>query len=126
MNQIKIPVFWQATEVDVITPLLTEQVPPFTWLQSLDKYLDINEKLPHTRTILNATSKLINQQITEEQTIQTTHHYLSTLSLAFFKIYIAHNDLYYSHLQPPYILSLSQEPFRLHLTQKVQFPVNKK
>jgi predicted dienelactone hydrolase len=126
MNQIKIPVFWQATDADVITPLLTEQVPPFTWLQSRDKYLAIAEKLPHTRIILNATSKLINQQITEEQIIQTTHHYLSTLSLAFFKTYIAHNNLYYSHLQPPYILSISQEPFRLHLTQKVQFSVNKK
>jgi len=121
MSRVQIPVFWQATDTDVITPLLIEQVPPFTWLGSSEKYLAIAEKLAHTRIILNAMNKLGYQQFSEEQIVETTRHYLNTFSLAFFKVYIVQNERYRSYLTPAYASSITQEPFQLHLIQNLQF-----
>ncbi|NEO57168.1 MAG: alpha/beta fold hydrolase [Okeania sp. SIO3B5] len=121
MNQVNVPVLWQATDTDFITPLLTEQVFPFSWLKSSEKYLAISEKLPHSRSILKAMSQLSNQNITEEQVVEATRYYLNILTVAFFNVYIAEDDFYRSYLNPDYTLSISKAPFKLHLIQNINF-----
>lgn len=121
MNQINIPVLWQATDTDFITPLLKEQLFPFSWLKSSEKYLAISEKLPHSRSILKAMNQLSNQSITEEQVVEATRYYLNILTVAFFNVYIAEDDFYRSYLNPDYTLSISKEPFKLYLIQNINF-----
>ncbi len=122
MQRINIPIFWQATDEDVITPLLNEQVPAFNWLPLANKYLAISEKLPHTRVILNTMNQWGNQTVSAENLIQVTQNYLNAMSLAFFQVYIAQEDEYHSYLQPSYTQVLSETPFNLHLLRQLPLP----
>ncbi len=47
MSQIRVPVFLMGGSDDIITPAVPEQIYPFTWLQTPNKYLAIIEKGTH-------------------------------------------------------------------------------
>jgi predicted dienelactone hydrolase len=120
ISQIDIPIFWQASDEDLITPLLIEQTPTFSWLTTSDKYFSLAEKLPHSRIVLNAMNTLMDRQLSAEKLFQLTQNYLSALSLAFFKVYIAQNEQYRPYLQQSYANSLTEEPYHLILLKSIQ------
>ncbi len=47
MSQISVPVFLMGGSDDIVTPAVPEQINPFTWLRSPNKYLAIMEKRTH-------------------------------------------------------------------------------
>lgn len=124
ISQIDIPVFWQASDEDLITPLLIEQTPTFSWLTTPNKYFSIAEKLPHTRIGLSVLNKIMDRQLSAEQLLALTHKYLSALNLAFFKVYLTQNDDYRSYLQQPYADILTEKPYNLILLQSIQMSQN--
>lgn len=119
ISRIDIPVFWHSTEEDVITPLLTEQIPAFNWLTTSNKYLVVSEKLPHTRILVNALGKLTNQGTSPERLIEITQEYLNALNLAFFQVYIAQNEEFRPYLQASYAKVLNEEPYHLNLVNSL-------
>ncbi|GFE67733.1 alpha/beta hydrolase [Chroococcus sp. FPU101] len=124
ISQIDIPVFWQASDEDLITPLLIEQTPTFSWLTTPNKYFSIAEKLPHTRIGLSVLNKIMDRQLSAEQLLALTHKYLSALNLAFFKVYLEQDEEYRSYLQQPYADILTEKPYDLILLQSIQMTQN--
>jgi predicted dienelactone hydrolase len=119
MRQVTVPVFWQATEADVITPLLLEQIPAFSGLDGSDHYFIVSKELPHTRITLNLTNELLNRDVSLEDAVRVTQTYLNAWSLAFFKVYVSQIDEYRSYLQAAYAQALSEEPYQLSFVQSL-------
>ncbi len=115
LSEINIPIFWQATDKDLITPLLLEQIPPFAWLNNSEKYLVISEGLPHALITLNA-----EQQANSLEKIRSVMEtYQNTLSLLFFKAYVFEDEQYLLYLEPSSIYNLSEKPYNLNLIRKI-------
>ncbi|MGF1516094.1 MAG: alpha/beta hydrolase [Elainellaceae cyanobacterium] len=118
LAQVEGPVFWEATEYDVLTPLPIEQLPGFSWLTaeagtSSDRYLVITQGLPHARLTLDVVNRLTNQAIAWETIKPITETYHQMLSLSFFQVHLAEAEDYRPYLQAGGIRQLEQAPYRL-------------
>lgn len=116
MSRITIPIFWQAADQDLITPLLLEQIPSFSWLTNQEKYLVISQKLPHALITLGSTTD--SNDLTKVREIIKT--YLNTLSLVFFKVHVAQEEQYRPYLQASYLRHISQKPYTLNLIREIK------
>lgn len=117
LNRVTIPLFWKATDTDILAPLLLEQIPAFTWLGSAEKYLAVSAGLPHTRVTLELTNRLTNQNLSASKMSAVTKLYHNVLSLAFFQVHLAENQSYHPYLQTSYMKVLSEPPYNLNLVQ---------
>jgi predicted dienelactone hydrolase len=110
LSQIRIPVFLIGGSDDVVTPAVPEQVYPFTWLQTPDKYLAMMVKGTHfsTQNISNSDSifpvadNFIGPDSARAQV------YTKALSLAFFQTHLADRREFQTYLSAAYAKSLAQ------------------
>ncbi|NJO80425.1 MAG: alpha/beta hydrolase [Cyanobacteria bacterium RM1_2_2] len=122
MAKANIPIFWEVTDLDVLTPLAVEQLPAFAALTTPDKYLAITQGLPHARVTYDAIGQLIGSTTPWETLKAIAHNYQNALSAAFFKTYVAQESQYSAYLQPAYAVALTQEPYHLSLVQTLNLP----
>jgi predicted dienelactone hydrolase len=113
MGQVKIPIFWQATDEDLITPLMLEQIPAFAWLKD-DRYLAISQGLPHALITLRSSSTK-NESIEKVSSIM--NRYLNVMSLAFFQNYITGDEKYRAYLSPIYTRYITENPYLFSLVK---------
>ncbi|MBW4514617.1 MAG: alpha/beta hydrolase [Timaviella obliquedivisa GSE-PSE-MK23-08B] len=127
INQVRIPVFWQATNEDIVTPLLLEQVPMFNALPSPKKYLAVSQKLPHTRVILQLLDRVTgtNRAMLSDELFNVTQNYLKTFNTAFFKTFISQDKTYQTYLTASYAKAFAQQPYSLTLIESGQHLVNR-
>lgn len=127
ISHVHIPVFWQATNEDIVTPLVLEQVPMFNALPSPEKYLVVSQGLPHTRVILRLIDRVTgtNRAVLSDELFKVTQDYLKTFNTAFFKAYISHDKTYYPYLTASYAQTFAQQPYNLSLVKSVQPLTNK-
>ncbi|NJR37532.1 MAG: alpha/beta hydrolase [Leptolyngbyaceae cyanobacterium CSU_1_4] len=127
VKNIRIPVFWQATNEDIVTPLVLEQVPMFNALPSVQKYLAVSQKLPHTRVILRLLDRVTgtNRAMLSDELFKVTQNYLKTFNTAFFKAYISQDNTYQPYLTASYAKAFAQQPYHLTLIPSRQPLVNR-
>lgn len=120
LSQLEIPVAIVASENDLLTPMIAEQIYPFTWLQTPEKYLAVIENGTHFsfiggegKSALPVPSQVVGPPP------DLAYPYLKALSTAFFKTHITLEPEYRSYLNPTYANSISQAPFDLHLLQSL-------
>jgi predicted dienelactone hydrolase len=108
IGQIRVPVFLMGGSDDIITPAVPEQIYPFTWLQTPDKYLAILEQGTHFSTQGGSTSDgvfpvsegLIGPDPAQART------YTRALSLAFFQTHLARRSEFQIYLNAAYAKSI--------------------
>jgi predicted dienelactone hydrolase len=122
MAKANIPIFWEVTDLDVLTPLAVEQLPAFAALTTPDKYFAITEGLPHARVTYDALGKLSGSTTPWPTLKAIAHNYQNALSTAFFKTYVSQESQYSAYLQPGYAVALTQEPYSLSLVQSLDLP----
>lgn len=120
LNRVTIPIFWEAADTDILSPLLLEQIPAFSWLNSAQKYLAVSEGLPHTRVTLNLTNRLMNRKLSTSKMSAVAKVYHNALGLAFFQVHVAQNQSYRPYLQASYMQILSEEPYYLNLVRQIE------
>ncbi|MBD3887553.1 alpha/beta hydrolase [Phormidium tenue FACHB-886] len=121
-KDISIPVMIVSGSNDTVAPALLEQILPFTWLQTPNKYLALLQGGTHFSTIDSSDSdadqiNLPSNVIGPDPTIAYT--YLKALSVAFFETYIADNSSYRSHLTAAYAQTISQPLMPINLVQSL-------
>ena len=125
MAKVEGPVFWEATEQDILTPLVMEQLPAFSWLAQDagmgNRYLAVTEGLPHARLTLDVINRLTNQAIAWEDIKPITETYHQMLTTAFFQVHLAQNNGYRPYLQARGMQYLTQEPYRLNWSNGESF-----
>jgi predicted dienelactone hydrolase len=119
MSQVSVPVFWEATAQDILTPFVVEQIPAFRWLTGVDKYLAVPKGLPHAKVTLNVINRSTGQAVTWKELQPIARLYHKTLSLAFLKRYVAGDKQYRPYLRAAYMELLTEKPYRLSLVRSL-------
>ena len=107
---------------DKVAPTLSEQILPFTWLTTPEKYLVLLEGATHFSTIGQsnpATDPLAipSQVIGPDPTIARL--YLKTLSVAFCQTYVALAPQYRPYLSADYAQAISRAPINLSIVKSL-------
>ncbi len=109
ISKVNVPVFLMGGSDDVVTPVVPEQIYPFTWLQTPDKYLAILEKGTHFSTpsvsksdaVFQVSDSLIGP---DPQLAQT---YTKALNVAFFQTYLNNRREFANYLTAAYANKLT-------------------
>ncbi len=120
LSQIKIPVMIVSGSSDTVAPALTEQIEPFTWLTTQNKYLALINGGTHFSTIAespNATIPVPTQVIGSSPAL--ARRYVKALSVPFFETYVAEQSSYLPYLSPNYVNTISQQPLPLSLIKSL-------
>jgi predicted dienelactone hydrolase len=110
MSQVRGPVFIMGGSDDIVTPVVPEQIYPFTWLQTPDKYLAILDRGTHfsTQSIPNGDGIFpVSDSLIGPDPAQA-RLYTRALSAAFFQTYLANQSEFQSYLNPAYARLLAQ------------------
>jgi predicted dienelactone hydrolase len=120
LSQIKIPIMIVASASDTVAPALPEQIRPFTWLTSPNKYLVLINNATHFSTIAespNAAVPVPANVIGPNPAL--ARRYILALSLPFFRAYLENQPKYSRYLSADYAEVISQEPLPLSLVQSL-------
>ncbi|MCT7950560.1 alpha/beta hydrolase [Ancylothrix sp. C2] len=124
IEQIKVPVMLIAGSADTAAPALPEQIEPFTWLKTINKYLVLINNSTHFSTLAEAdlpggggVVPIPSEVIGPSPSL--ARRYVQALGLAFFQTYLANREEYRPYLQASYAKLISREPMPLSLIQSL-------
>ena len=109
LSQLNLPIAFVAGSEDPIAPALPEQITPFTWLNSPNKYLVLIEKGTHIYRNSETFSMLTNSI-----NFSLARQYIQAMSLAFMKTYLTQENDYH-FLSSNYANYISQGSLKLNL-----------
>ena len=114
LEQIQIPVMLAAASVDLLAPPIQEQVHPFTWLTTADRYLVAMVPAGHGSSVQ---SDLAEGEVYGGLAPNTTlgSDYTRALSTAFMTVHVTGDDRYRPFLSAAYARYLSTDPIALDL-----------
>jgi predicted dienelactone hydrolase len=119
LNNINIPVTIVSGTADTVSPALPEQIAPFTWLKSPNKYLLVMNNGTHFSTLVETESSVPLPPAVLGPDPALARDYMRVFGVAFFKVYLANQSEYQAYLSPSYITSLSREPLPLSLVRSL-------
>ena len=121
ISQVQVPVMLVANSQDIATPIVSEQVRPFTWLTTPDKYLVLIENATHFTSIGETMADNLENTVLPIPSAllgpnrEPAYSYLQGLNLAFWQTHLLNRPEYARYLQPSYAEYLSQAPLHLSL-----------
>ena len=122
MSKIDIPTMILTGSQDTTVPPIQNQIHPFLWLKTSDKYLALLIPGTHLTTVKvedrgidGIPSLQINQQPDEKSAI--ARDYLNAMSVAFFNRHLRGLKEYAPYLTAAYTQNISQSGISIHLTQ---------
>ncbi|AFY49228.1 putative dienelactone hydrolase [Nostoc sp. PCC 7524] len=120
-NQMKTPVMLIGSSEDTIAPALYEQILPFSWLASSQKYLAVLVGGTHFTTIGNSNpdSQQISLPVDVVGDAVQAHRYMNALSLPFFQTYVANNLEYSPYLSAAYAKTISSQSLGLSIVKSL-------
>ncbi|MGD1806123.1 alpha/beta hydrolase [Dapis sp. BLCC M126] len=117
-SDINIPILWVAGSEDQLTPVVIEQVYPFTWLPVKEKYFMLTKGAKHLDFNVTAIQDVesvdddsLNQLVSASSPVIKS--YINALGLAFFQMYVRNDSDYLNYLRSSYALAISEEPYTL-------------
>ncbi|WP_371357213.1 alpha/beta hydrolase family protein [Hydrocoleum sp. CS-953] len=117
-SNINIPILWVAGSEDQLTPVVREQVYPFTWLPVKEKYFMLTKGAKHLDFNVTAIQDVesvdddsLNQLVSASSPVIKS--YINALGLAFFQMYVRNDSDYFNYLGSSYALAISEEPYTL-------------
>ncbi|MGL4617760.1 MAG: alpha/beta hydrolase, partial [Chroococcidiopsis sp.] len=119
LRKIQIPVAIVSSSADTIAPALPEQIIPFAWLTTEQKYLISIDRASHFSTIGESAAEDADPIPLPAQVIgpnpAIARRYVSILSVAFMETYLDRNPQYRPYLSSSYIQTVSQAPLDVSL-----------
>lgn len=114
LSQVKTPVLMIASSNDRFAPVLQEQIQPFAWLTTSNKYLALVNGGTHFSSVVHAPTYVGFETDLDRAIVQ---HYVAALSTAFAQTYVANRSNYCSYLSAAYAHSINREQSQLSLVQ---------
>lgn len=118
LGTIEIPTMIMAGSRDVFTPVAEEQVHPFLWLNTPNKYLALMVNGTHFSTATDEINASL-PGILRSPAPNLGRQYVYALSVAFFNAYVANRPEYLRYLTPSYAEAYGQEPLKLKLVRSL-------
>lgn len=120
LANIRVPTMIVAGSADTVTPAIAEQVRPFTWLETPERYLLLMEGGTHFSTIFDLADAGETIPLPEAvigPSPELAQRYVKVLSLAFFKTHLAADPSFQQYLDAAYAQVLSQNSLPISLVQ---------
>lgn len=117
LAQIDIPLKIISGSSDFVTPALTEQIIPFTWLTTPEKYLVLLTEGTHFSTLDESTAGISLPAWVLGPDQKIAQIYMKQLALAFYSIYIQDQPEYASYLNAKYVHLISNQKMPLSLVE---------
>ncbi|MGK7899640.1 MAG: alpha/beta hydrolase [Xenococcus sp. (in: cyanobacteria)] len=121
MGKIEIPtMIWAASE-DSTVPVVSNQIHPFFWLNTPDKYLALLVPGTHYSTAKDEVIEGLPLEILKgpEGSGAIARNYLNAMTVAFFNYHLQGLEEFAPYLTAAYTESISQEGFGIHLTKSL-------
>lgn len=121
-SQIDIPIMILTGNGDTIAPSLLEQIYPFTWLTTSNRYLLLLQGATHFSTIGESEPGNIAVDLPPEVVgpdPNVARAYVNIMSLAFLQSHINNERTYLPYLSSGYARYISQTPVPLHLVNSL-------
>jgi predicted dienelactone hydrolase len=115
LNQLRIPIAFVGGSQDLFTPILSEQIEPFAWLGSRQKYLLLIDRGTHTYHRTKLLKTLAINTTKNSFKPQLARGYIKVMSLAFMQTHITHQVKYRRFLTNNYARYISQNQMKLNL-----------
>ncbi|WP_081942846.1 alpha/beta hydrolase [Myxosarcina sp. GI1] len=119
MSEIEIPVMLMSGSADPVTPALAEQIMPFTWLTTEQKYLALLKGGTHFSVLNESSGSIPVPQRAIGPSPRIAQNYLKQLSLAFFKTYISERQDFRAYLSANYAARISRQEFPISLVRSL-------
>ena len=119
LRKIDLPVMLISGSADPITPALPEQIIPFTWLTTPEKYLVLLKGGTHFSTLNESAGSIPVPKQAIGPDPKIAHDYLKQLGLGFFGKYIGEQLLYTDYLNAEYGTVISKREFPLRLVESL-------
>ncbi len=121
LANITVPIMVVSGTADTVTPALTEQIRPFTWLGSTERYLLLMDGGTHFSTIYDpqAAEAIALPDAVIGPNPALAQRYAKVMGLAFFKAHLMGDDSYRQYLDPVYATALSQSDLPLALVREL-------
>ncbi|WP_017297247.1 alpha/beta hydrolase [Nodosilinea nodulosa] len=121
LADVAVPVMLLGGEVDLLAPVVPQQVAAFSWLRGRDRYLYLGENTSHGPDFTKLFARFLYLDAGLEQgideAIATTQGVNRSLVVAFGQVYLAQREDYRPFLRSAYVETVSADPFRLHLVR---------
>lgn len=125
MSKIDIPTMIFAGSQDVTVPPVQNQIHPFLWLETPDKYLALLDPGTHFTTVkvedrgIEGIPSVDNQKQPEPKS-KIARDYLNVMSVAFFNRHLRGLEEYAPYLTAAYAQNISTEAISINLIQSLQ------
>jgi predicted dienelactone hydrolase len=113
LSKIGIPIMIVSGTADPVTPSLTEQITPFTWLTTSNKYLVLLQGATHFSTLAESSGSIPVPEQAIGPDPKIAHRYMKQLGLAFFGKYITQQSEYKQYLNAEYGFTISNQQMPL-------------
>jgi len=114
LAQIRLPVMMMAGSADTLAPPLAEQIQPFRWLTTADKYLAVVQGGNHYSSIVASEALSAGPLV--------ARRYTAALSTAFMETYVADRPRYGQYLSAAYASAISQDSLPLSVVRSLSYP----
>ena len=118
LQQIDVPTLLVTGSADTVTPALLEQIRPFNWLETSEKYLVLLKRGTHFSTLAEGTEEGIPvppEAIGPDPSI--AQDYMKAFSTAFFKTYLSDESKYKIYLSPEYSDQINRPLMPIYLIE---------
>jgi predicted dienelactone hydrolase len=115
ISNIKIPTMIVSGTNDLVTPPVAEQIIPFTWLKTPQKYLVLVQPGTHFSFLEEGIGVLPVPDNLVGPSSHLAHPAIQALSTGFFKTYIAQESKYQIYLTRDRVAAINSLPFQLSL-----------
>ncbi|MEO1670388.1 MAG: alpha/beta hydrolase [Cyanobacteria bacterium J06631_2] len=119
LSKIEIPTMLVSGSADPITPALPEQITPFTWLTSPEKYLVLLKGGTHFSTLNESAGSIPVPEKAIGPSPKIAQNYVRQLGLAFFGNYIIEQQGYSQYLNAEYGATISRKKFPVRLVESL-------
>lgn len=121
MGKVEVPTLMVAGANDIVTPVIQEQIHPFLWLDSPEKYLALMVPGTHFSSTLRSDTKGVAgvPKFIIGDNFDLGRPYFFGLSTAFFNVYLKERQQDTPYLSSSYNKSLSQEGLDINFIQSL-------
>jgi predicted dienelactone hydrolase len=127
ISRIEIPVVITGGSLDIVAPVVPQQVAAFSWLTTTDKYLYLSENSSHTAGLTRLINRIFHLDFDfgqgVEEGVELNRELNRAIAVAFTKVYLQQDTRYEPFLESAYTEAVSEDPFARHLVRELPDPV---
>jgi predicted dienelactone hydrolase len=122
LSKITVPIAIVGSSDDTFAPVVSEQIVPFTWLTSPNRYLVLLNKAGHTAVTAITSSDRLSPEVSNVlagSTAIESQDYLKLMSVAFFKTHLVQETSFADYLTPTYFANISTPSAQVSLLRSL-------